>query len=162
MDLLKNPEAWVAKFWERVRITNDNSCWEWKTGCNTAGYGAFTHNGYTHLAHRIAYALFFGDPGNLCVCHKCDNPKCCRPGHLASGTVAENNRDKTLKGRQAKGPNHGVKGSKVASAKLTEAEVKEIRLLRITGMKLVELGKNFGIAFQTVSNICLRKTWRHI
>lgn len=163
MELLKNPETWTARFWERVNIVDDhNSCWEWMRGRTTSGYGAFTHHGYTHLANRIAYGLFFGDPGELCVCHKCDNRKCCRPAHLVLATRLENNLDKTLKGRQAKGPEHGVKGEAVASSKLDEAQVREIRALRASGYGLRDLAKMFRIAGQTASKICLRHTWRHI
>jgi hypothetical protein len=57
---------------------------------------------------RIIYEIFVGHiPGGNNVCHSCDNPPCIEPDHLFSGTPLENQRDKVLKGRQARGKNHG-------------------------------------------------------
>ena len=41
-------------------------------------------DGYT------TYELFFGDPGELCVLHTCNNKRCCNPEHLKLGTHGEN------------------------------------------------------------------------
>lgn len=88
-----------------VEVTD--GCWLW-TGYAPAGgsralYGEFDFkSGKRMLAHRAAYLLLKGeDPGRMCVCHTCDNPRCVRPDHLWLGTRAQNNADRDAKGRHA-------------------------------------------------------------
>lgn len=98
------------RFWMHVQKTD--GCWIW-TGALAKGlYGCF---GYREggpsiivAAHRYSYELHFGKieghvPGHpeleVCVCHRCDNPKCVRPDHLFLGSDADNNRDMIAKGR---------------------------------------------------------------
>lgn len=82
----------------------DSGCWEW-TGCSTKfGYGKTTVNGVSEYTHRLSYKYFKGLIGEgLCVCHKCDNPKCFNPDHLFLGTHQDNIKDKIAKGRSRNG-----------------------------------------------------------
>ncbi len=50
-------------------------------------------------AHRVLYAEEVGDPGDLYVCHACDNPSCVNPEHLWLGTAGDNARDREAKKR---------------------------------------------------------------
>ncbi len=102
--------AGVSKelFWSHIDSSSLFGCWPWKGWSNGQGYGKIATSergpraGGT-LAHRIAWEFEHGQiPDGLCVCHHCDNPRCCRPSHLFIGTKADNNRDMRLKGR-AKG-----------------------------------------------------------
>ena len=76
------------------------TCWEWQRCTNKYGYGNLKFEKKTVIAHRLAYKLandFL--PNELCVLHRCDNPKCVNPGHLFLGTRKDNNRDREAKGR---------------------------------------------------------------
>lgn len=53
-------------------------------------------------------------------------------------------------------------GSKNAMSKLTESEVIEIRRLKSTGIKNIQIAKLFNLDEKHVSLIVLRKRWKHI
>ena len=83
-----------------------NGCWEWKGDLHPNGYAYTTNyeNGKRMHVHRISYTIFKGEiPPGLYVCHTCDNPSCCNPDHLWTGTAKENMQDAKKKGRLRKG-----------------------------------------------------------
>lgn len=89
-------------FWTQVSLFGPLDCWPWKGSLNSGGYGRLGAGvtGKKLLAHRRAYEIEFGTIGKgLKVCHACDNPPCCNPGHLFLGTDADNIRDAASKGR---------------------------------------------------------------
>src|SRR6516164_4137242 len=107
------------RLWSRVQIGAPGECWEWLGAKHGRGYGTIWAHGKVELAHRIAYALAKPSMFNsdLCVLHACDNPSCCRPGHMFQGTNWDNVQDRVRKGRtKARG-----------KAKLTLAQVHAIR-----------------------------------
>lgn len=87
----------MERFWSKVNKTDE--CWLWTRGRTKQGYGTFSLDGKTHNAHRLAWLFTYGDPGELQVLHRCDNPPCVRPDHLFLGTVADNMKDRDAKGR---------------------------------------------------------------
>ena len=98
--MLTITEGLAERFFSKIEQTS--GCWNWLGALNRGGYGVIGLGGRregTALAHRVAYGLYNGDPGERCVMHSCDNRRCVRPSHLSLGTYADNNRDMALKGR---------------------------------------------------------------
>ncbi len=95
-------------FLKKIVISSPGECWNWIGYTDRDGYGRFRIGDKYYGAHRVSFYLNFRNPtDDECVCHACDNPKCQNPNHLWAGTSAENNFDRTRKGRQAKGDNTG-------------------------------------------------------
>lgn len=53
-------------------------------------------------------------------------------------------------------------GSKHFNSKLTEAAALEIRVLGSQGVSITSLALKFGVSEMTISDVLLRKTWRHV
>lgn len=142
-------------FFKNVLLPNENGCMEWKNlKINT--YGRIKYNNKSGLAHRFSYELFVGKiPENMCVLHKCDNRKCVAPDHLFLGTIADNDRDRDLKNRQCR-------GEKQWGAKLTEKDVKEIKIKLKNGMSHSKIAKQYNVTKQAITRISTNKNWRYI
>lgn len=77
-------------------------CWEFQgSRSQKMGHGRIAlDDGRIRGAHRAAYELAVGPvPDGMCVLHACDNPPCVNPAHLWLGTMADNNHDRSAKGR---------------------------------------------------------------
>ena len=129
-------------------------CWVW-TGCarNPKGYACIIVGGKRDLAHRASYREHVGPiPDGLCVLHKCDNHKCINPDHLFLGTRGDNNRDRTRKGRSARGVTQHL-------SKLTTEAVNSIRC-SVEPLKV--LAARFGVTMTSISYARRGKTWKHV
>jgi hypothetical protein len=130
--------------------------WGWST--NTQGYPVKWDNGRTRSVTRLIWAEHNGPiPEGMCVCHKCDTPRCVNPDHFFLGTYRDNFMDSILKGRftRAVGVDHG-------NSKLSEEDVREIRRLRQEGWTLKSLESCFGVCYSAIWKIVKRITWKHI
>jgi hypothetical protein len=106
-----DPEKAVpGRFWPQVAKAGPDDCWEWMGEPFGDRYGVLQVNGINRAAHRISYALAYGEiPHGMWVLHRCDNRRCCNPSHLFLGTHQDNENDKVAKGRQARGDRHGLR-----------------------------------------------------
>lgn len=77
----------AARFWTKVDKTA--TCWWW-TGRTSKGYGMFSLDGGSVLAHRFAYEMSHGPLGRCDLDHLCRNPGCVNPAHLEPVTHREN------------------------------------------------------------------------
>jgi hypothetical protein len=139
-------------------------CWLWFGGTDRDGYGVIMFGRKTLTAHRVSYALVHGQiPPGMLVMHSCDVPRCVNPAHLSLGTIKDNNRDMTRKGRLKRpAPEFLPRGSRSAQAKLTALQVLKIRSRVMAGESQSKLAAEFGVSQATVNKIILRETWKHI
>lgn len=142
----------IDRFWDRVDRRDETECWPW-TGATNHGYGMFRIGGRLRGAHTIAAEQTFGPrPDGLDTRHLCGFRLCCNPAHLSYGTRSENERDKVRHGRSNRGSRQG-------QAKLTDAQVREIRERRARGETGKSLAGEFGVSEQSVCDIVKRRTW---
>lgn len=137
---------------------NENGCILWLGSISIHGYGYISYQKEARMfAHRAAYIAAYGEiPAGLVVMHKCDVRACINPDHLKTGTHQENSDDAVSKGRMRHGENH-------TEAKLTEANVLEIRRLWATGQHTQKaIGAMFGVSGVLVGLIVRRKAWKHL
>lgn len=104
-------EESIETFWSMVRIGKEDECWPWTRFTNRDGYGMFAlinkHlKSRSQSAHRVAFmASGKTIPPEFMVCHTCDNPPCCNPGHLFTATQIINIKDRDSKGRSRRDHN---------------------------------------------------------
>jgi transcriptional regulator len=67
----------------------------------------------------------------------------------------ENIKDKVRKGRQPR-------GTQFAHAKLTEAKVAELLVLRAEGWSGPDLARRYGVTRENIASIVKGKTWGHV
>lgn len=139
------------RFWPKVDTTGD--CWVWTAAVNAAGYGrigdASKQCGWS-LAHRVSWEIANGPiPDGELVRHKCHNPPCVRPDHLELGSHRDNSRDTSRHGR-------------VATQKLSDPEVLEIRLRAKSGESYKSLGREYEVTPRAIMLAATGATFRHL
>jgi predicted XRE-type DNA-binding protein len=149
--------TFTNRFWRKVDIKGEDSCWNWLAGADKDGYGFVTFHGITYKSTHIAYMITYGEFENgLFVCHKCDNPSCVNPKHLFLGTGNDNVKDRHSKKRDAI-------GSQVGTSKLNEEQVSEImRLYFNKEMMVKDIAEKFGINRSTITKIAKGTGWQHV
>jgi len=161
-------EFFRARFWSKVDVRGGHACWPWKAYRDHRGYGKFGiprwmagDGPHILLAHRVAYALAYGEPpSDKMVCHRCDNPPCVRPDHLFLGVSADNVRDMWTKGRAFMPKQVGERHH---SAKLTEAQVLDLRRrYRAGGITIQQLATEHGVSMATIGHTLTGRVWKHL
>lgn len=166
MTMRKPTQLEIARFWRHVNYDGPvvrpelGPCWLWE-GSQLRGdrHGQFHYDRRTVYAHRFAWALAHGDPGDNSVRHRCDVMNCVRVAHHRLGTQAENMADMRRRGRANDG---GAKGEKHGNARLTAAIVLACRERYAAGETATALALEFGVRNTTMSMAVTGKTWRHL
>jgi len=107
-------------------------------------------------AHRLVAEAFLGPQPEGMELRHLDNDKLNNvPGNLAWGTRQENADDRTRSG------GYWWRGEKNHAARLTEADVRELR--RLAGhVPYRVLAERFGVSQATAQHAASGRTWRHV
>lgn len=162
-NLLREYEGFRQKFF--ARLVPEKDCLVWVGTRYRSGHGSVGFLNRLYRTHRVAWVLAYGTiPGGVMVCHRCDNPPCCKPEHLFLGSALDNARDAKTKGRMVVGlrnPNR-PRGEASGRAKLTTEQIRAIRAEKTAGASLGELSGKYGVSKANLSSIVRRQTWGHI
>lgn len=138
-------EVFDAIFAGNIEITAAG-CWEWICYRLPNGSGRTRYLGRNTLTHRLAWTLRRGPiPAGLHIRHKCENPSCCNPRHLALRAAKQNHDDARAKDRLGA----GISASSPHRRRrlLTDRQVEEIRT---TVTPCAELARRFGCTYTNV------------
>lgn len=146
----------LRRFWSKVN--KSPGCWLWTAGLTTSGYGKVGLKGVTMAAHRFAWFLAHGSSIQALALHGCDNRRCVRvgPGHIFSGDTKTNVHDMISKNRDR------IVGEHNFNAKLTSAQVRDIRSRLGPRGSGVALAREFGVTKQLISHIANGRRWRSV
>jgi hypothetical protein len=154
----------ITRFWSKVQ--KGTGCWEWRGGRYqpTRDYGSIKiggRSGRKVLTHRFSWEVAFGPiPDGMYVCHRCDNERCVRPAHLFLGRPIDNVRDMDRKGRANRAPAWSVSPHRVkAHARLSEADVREIRRLAAEGANIMFLSRIFEVSRPSIRDLLSGSSW---
>jgi hypothetical protein len=130
-----------------------DECIIWPNWIDPDGYARTKNGGRSkQVTHIILEAVGRPVPDGECACHTCDVRACVNERHLWAGSHLANIADRDAKRRQAFGERN-------CKAKLTEANVREIRELRAAGFTQQKIADRFGVSQVAVSSILRGKTW---
>jgi hypothetical protein len=155
-----------TKLQQAVAFVNDaltsgtDDCILWPTHLRMSdnGYGRVPHDGRTVGAHRLVCILAHGpEPfAKADAAHRCGVRRCVNPRHVRWATRTENHLDTVLHGTNPRGERHG-------RAKLTEADVLEMRRMRrVSGATHDEIGRQFGVSTSTAHNAITGRRWGYL
>jgi len=148
-------EKVIARFWAKVRRSSDSECWEWTASRTLGGYGQMEVAGKFQSAHRMSWVIAFGAiPDDMCVLHKCDNPRCVNPNHLFLGDTKDNVMDRERKGRGRS------QHSNLFVRKFTDDQIAAMRADKLNGVTTAQLMAKYGISRQYVQRIVSNKRRR--
>lgn len=157
----------AERVWRYVDKRGPDECWPWTGGCVVGGYGVVVlGGGKRQRANRAMWEITNGPipPGEgyhgTVVMHTCDNPICVNPDHLRIGTQGDNTLDMCAKGRNVPAyDRNGVKHP-MASPKLNDDAIREIRTAPKSACKA--MADKYDLDMRNVYQIRNRRTWKHV
>jgi hypothetical protein len=138
----------IARF--RAKLQPRGECVIWTGATSSKGYGYTRIGDRLYLAHRVAWAIEHGDPGELYVLHSCDTPPCVNVDHLFLGTHADNMQDMHVKSR-------GLSGERHPWTKVSDVQVTEIRERHAKGEPSSALAHEYGLGHVQIWRIVTRR-----
>lgn len=146
-----------ARYLREVAILYDgDECLLWPFTTNGAGNAQIRHRGRNKLVSRIVCEEEHGPPPTPKheAAHSCGkgHEACVTKRHLEWKTPKQNNADKLIHGTHNRGDRCPV-------AKLTEADVREIRRLLAGGTVQREIATRFGVDQSNISQINRGHSW---
>lgn len=136
----------------------DIQCLLWPFSRDGNGYGGIFHNGRDDRAHAVMCSLVNGPRPSRKhhAAHSCGrgHDGCVHPKHLRWATPTENVADKIIHGTQPM-------GVEIWNARLTEDDVRWMRR-NVGHISYAEMGRQKGVAIETVRAAVSRKTWKHV
>ena len=153
-------EGWPYSISSQGRVRSDRTDKILKPDCNSTGYlrvrlqkdGA-TKRFFVHIL--VAYAFVGPRPEGLQCAHMDGNKTHNMANNLGWVTAKENQSHRIIHGTD-------IRGEKQHLAKLTEASVKIIRVLRLAGRSYQEIADIFDVNQSTVMRVIQGKTWAHV
>jgi hypothetical protein len=134
----------------------NSGCWLWEGPINQDGYAKarIVRGGPKVFVHRALYLAIHGSiPAGQEVCHRCDVRSCLNPDHLFAATHLENIADCVAKRRT-------VRGERAGLARVTWAQVREIRAWLAAGETTGAIARTFGVSGPQISKIGTGRQWR--
>lgn len=132
-----------------------DDCLIWPFARTNGRYGKLLFGGRLCLAHRVVCEAVNGPPPSPAheAAHTCGqgHDACVNPRHLRWRTPKQNTGEKADHGTQ-------LRGSRVPTSKLTEADVRAIRSLR-GALKQKEIADRYGVQPSVISRIFSGARW---
>ena len=158
-DPLGGSTDWGAaqQFVEAAVVHADKEeCLTWPFAKSWTGLAQIRIGNKTHNVCRIVCEKVHGSPPTYAhqAAHSCGNGKmsCVNPHHLSWKTQSENEQDKLMHGTHNRGERHVL-------AKLTDADVLQIRALSRDGKSQRAISKHIGISLANVGRILRGESW---
>lgn len=147
----RTAEGVPMQFLLRAIAADQSGCIDWPYSVSGTGRPVIWHNGRMEQAARVVLNMTLGPPPTdkhfaLHSPIECHNQNCINPRHLRWGTPSENNADMFLDGT-------ACVGMRNAQCKLSDDD---IRAIRASSVRSVELAGQFGISERTVRKIRAR------
>lgn len=147
----------AVHFLESLTENDSVGCINWPFKKTKAGYGRVYYEGRDWRAHRLSLTLHVGPAPSEkhYAAHEpviCHNPSCVNPKHLRWALPKENAQDREKDGTKRLGED-------VATSKLSEADVIEIKRRLRKGDSLSEISKCYPVTTVNISAIKTGKSW---
>lgn len=110
----------------------------------------------TGKVHQMVADAFLGPrPDGFVVRHVDGNPANNSASNLVYGTYQQNAGDRDQHGSTRRGGTH-------AQARLTEADVRQARLMADQGLPKAVIARHFNVGISTIKHVIEGRTWKHV